>query len=297
MAVDILPEKHADTAAETGGLERTSCPLCGSRGKTKLHSFEPYGVVSCTDCGLVYLDPRLREDLMRSRYERADYFNEGTKGGYDDYRLQERSLRLTFRRFLKELSRRGLASGKLLEVGSGYGYFLDEAGHYFSDRTGVELSAGAAARARECSECDVHVGIGETVLPQLGTFDVIVAVNVIEHVYAPVEFAAMMRRHLNPGGTLVLATPDIGSVWYRLLGRRWPSFKIPEHVAFFNEGTLRRLFLKAGFGETEVLPYPHAFPLGVVAGKLRLAVTGALSQLTVWLPRTMVAVSSTLSHG
>ena len=96
---------------------------------------------------------------------------------------------------------------------------------------------------------------------------------------------------------MIIATPDIGSFWYKLMGRRWPSFKIPEHVAYYTRSTLESLMRETGHRRIEEIPFPHAFPLGLIAKKLGLGVPAPLSQKSLWLPHTMVALSGRASDG
>ena len=229
---------------------------------------------------------------MRSTYEGNGYFSDSATAGYRDYVSQEKSLRITFRRFLTELKRIGLTSGRLLEVGCGYGYFLDEARDFFPSVSGTELSPDAAYHARKSSVANVHTGDIDSIPPEWNNFDIIVAINVVEHIYAPVEFLIAAKQKLKDGGKVVVATPDFGSFWVKILGSRWPSFKIPEHVTFYTKKTLGLLLEKAGFSNIREVPFHHFFPLGLIAGKFGLSIRGDAGLLPVWLPKTMIALSA-----
>ncbi|MEJ2684288.1 MAG: methyltransferase domain-containing protein [Candidatus Sulfobium sp.] len=122
---------------------------------------------------------------MRKRYERKTYFSGGDASGYGDYYLQEISLRLTFRRFLKNLQKVVPQAKNLLEVGCGYGFFLDKAKGFFPRRTGIELSADAAMTAQNVSGANIHVGSVHSLPRDIKDFGVIIMINVIEHVYEP----------------------------------------------------------------------------------------------------------------
>ena len=271
------------------GLERPACPLCRStRARPTDYRREAYAVVRCAECRLFYLSPRLSEASMRRHYEAADYF-EGGACGYDSYARQEASLRLTFRKVARALDRAGLAGGSLLEVGAGYGFFLDEARDYFVRRDGTELSPPAAARAAASADALWRGGI--EAVPAGRLYDLVVSFHVIEHVYAPGAFVASLVAHLRPGGHLVLATPDMGGAWRHLLGRRWPSFKWPEHVTFFDRATLGRLMREAGLQELRQVAYPHAFPLGDLAAKLGLPAPRRFAALPLPIPGTTLALA------
>src|SRR5437870_9905131 len=281
-----LKEQAAEISAN---LEYPACPLCQSdrhRFPFRLHG--PYSVACCIECGFHYLYPRLIESAMQEAYRQSSYY-EGGACGYADtsYTAQESALRATFKRLLHNLAKRGLTGGDLLEVGCGYGYLLDEARSLFSRRVGTEFSAQGAEIAR-ATGAEVLVGGIEQVSPER-KFDCIVAIQVIEHVYQPLSFVKQLASHTKAGGYIVMATPDIGGALRRTMGRRWPSFKVPEHVVYFDFQSLRALMYQGGLTDVRRLPYPHAFPLGLIAAKFRLSMPPVLARVKMWVPATTVA--------
>lgn len=274
-------------------MEKAACPLCGSLNDCIIHSFGEFQVSLCRACGLRYLNPRIKESLMQDRYTNGTYFTGEDISGYDDYYSQEVSLRLTFRRFLGNIRKIVPRADSLLEVGCGYGFFLDEAKGFFSRRSGIELSAEAGSRAQKTSGAPVHIGSIYTLPPEMKDFDLIVMINVIEHVYEPVRMLLSLSERLTPEGMMVLATPDIGSFWYKIMRKRWPSFKIPEHVAFYDKKTLKDLFNRTGLQPAGTIPFHHAFPLAIIAEKFGVKLPPGLAGKIVWLPRVMIAVAGT----
>jgi SAM-dependent methyltransferase len=297
----MLPQEQSDEfsqnrsfLADASDLETVSCPLCAADSMSIIHIRKPFKVVNCSGCGLSYLSPRLKEPIMKKIYEGHGYFSEGDFTGYRDYISQEKSLRVTFRRFLAELQRHELTTGRLLEIGSGYGYFLAEARDFFQHISGVELSAKAATCAGKLSGINVHTGDLNSLPPEWRNFDVIIAINVIEHIYAPIEFLIAAKQRLKSGGRIVIATPDFGSFWYKILGDKWPSFKIPEHVTFYTSGTLSLLLERAGFGDIRKIRFLHSFPLGLISSKFGLNIQGKMAGINIWLPKTMIALAARL---
>jgi SAM-dependent methyltransferase len=278
------------TAANvSANLEYPTCPVCGNdQRQFPFRLREPYRVARCTACGVHYLYPRLVEGAMQRAYRQASYY-EGGECGYADssYTAQESALRATFKRLLHNLADRGLTGGSLLEIGCGYGYLLDEARPFFERRVGTEFSAEGAEIAR-ATGAEVFVG-GTEQIPRDSKFDCIVAIQVIEHVYHPLLFVQRLLSHTKTGGHVVIATPDIGGVLRKAMGRRWPSFKVPEHVVYFDFQTLGELMHRAGLSDVRRLPYPHAFPLGLIAAKFGLTVPPLLAHLKLWVPATTVA--------
>lgn len=270
-------------------LERPACPLCDSgERRENVYVFPPFGVARCRGCGLWYLHPRLAEESMRACYVDDAYFEGGT-AGYSSYQAQESTLRPTFRKFLGELARRGMTGGRLLEVGCAYGFFLDEAKDFFDYRRGTDYSPAALEKAKARAD-RVDLG-GLEQITQGELFDCIAVIHVIEHIYDPVGFLRECATHLKPGGSIVLATPDMGSFWRPLLRYRWPFFKIPEHVTFFDRRSLGRLLQTSGLADVQELPYRSAFSLDLIGEKLHVRAPEGLRDRQLWLPATTIAAA------
>ena len=281
--------KTGSVAQVPAELEYPACPLCQSdRRRFPFRLPAPYGVARCTTCGGYYLYPRLIESAMQSIYRESSYYAGGESGyGNTSYRAQESALRATFKRFLQNLAKRRLTGGDLLEVGCGYGYLLDLARPFFSNRTGTDFSAEAAAIAR-ATDAEVFVG-GVEQLPPGAKFDCVLATQVIEHIYDPLPFVKQLVSHAKPGGHIVLATPDIGGALRKVLGSRWPSFKSPEHVIYYDFNTLGLLLRQAGLRDVRRIPYPHAFPFSLIGSKFGLTLPSSFGHLKIWVPATCVA--------
>ena len=232
---------------------------------------------------------------MQLVYQDPTYYQGGQSGySHTSYFDQEASLRATFKCVLRNLQRRGMTGGDLLEVGCGYGYLLDEAKDLFRQRVGTEFSPVAAAHARETG-AQIFLG-GVDQLPHDAMFDAALAIQVIEHIYDPVGFMKQLVSHIRPGGYVLLATPDIGGALRKTMGKGWPSFKVPEHVVYFDFQTLQRLMTGAGLTGVTRLPYPHAFPFGLIAAKFALSLPQTLSRINLWIPATTVAAFGRVTH-
>lgn len=269
-------------------LEYPDCPLCGDSEAREAYAFPPYGVRECRGCGFAFLCPRLTQEDMLKAYQDEAYFDDANTTGYEDYRSQEKALRLTFRRFLERLRQEGATGGDLLEVGCGLGFFLSEARSAFASLTATDYSSGALDQV-DTDDVDLHLG-GLAELPPERRFDCIVLIQVLEHIYDPIAELRTIHSKLRPDGSVVLAVPNYDSPLRALLGRRWPSFKIPEHVQYFERRSLRRALEAAGFSRIRELPYPHAFPLSLLLGKFGIKVPEWLGQLVLWIPTTCVAM-------
>lgn len=80
---------------------------------------------------------------------------------------------------------------------------------------------------------------------RLGTFDVITAIEVIEHVERPLEVLRRIRSLLKPGGLFFYTTGNAAPQRRNLPAWR---YVVPEiHISFYEPETLRRALLAAGF--------------------------------------------------
>jgi SAM-dependent methyltransferase len=198
-------------------------------------------ILRCSECGLGRAQAK---NFDPAAYYDAEYFSGGRPDGYLDYRGAEPVLRREFARTVGFI-RQFVSRGRLLELGCAYGFFLKEAQRYF-DVAGIELAADAAAFARR-SGLRVFTGAAdERLLAELGGFDVIVLLDVIEHLPGPRDTLSLCARHLNPGGIIVLTTGDFGALSARIAGSRWRLMTPPQHSWFFTRESLRRMAASLG---------------------------------------------------
>jgi SAM-dependent methyltransferase len=221
---------------------RRNCPACRRPTEhARLYSIRNCAVLRCAACGLGRTEAPAFEP---ERYYTDDYFTGQHADGYADYRGAEAVLRREFARTV-EFIRARRDAGRLLEVGCAYGFFLQEAKPFF-DVAGIELAADASAHARG-SGLNVLTGVADAAtLERLGSFDVIVMLDVIEHLPDPLDMLRLLGRHLAPGGIIVVTTGDFGSLVARLAGKRWRLMTPPQHLWFFTPESLARMAQSAG---------------------------------------------------
>jgi 2-polyprenyl-3-methyl-5-hydroxy-6-metoxy-1,4-benzoquinol methylase len=174
--------------------------------------------------------------------------------------------------------RRYVEGRTVLDVGAGSGIDRPDWMHaavasVASEAVGVELDANLAARARERGY-DVIAANAETL--DLGrTFDVVWAGELIEHLSCAGGFLDGARKHLVPGGQLVLTTPNafaVSNFVYRIGGR--PRVN-RGHTCWYDETTLSQLLERHAYRIVEVSYLPHRTP-GRVRALLARAVRSVL---------------------
>jgi SAM-dependent methyltransferase len=231
-----------------------NCQICQAQTFSRLFKKNGFDILKCSSCGIVFTRIPPGFDLL-SIYDES-YFQGGQPDGYGDYIGTEAVLRREFRKSV-DLIRKlmGQRSGlRLLELGSAYGFFLDEASKYF-ECLGIEVSTSAAEHSRKRGHHVIDGILTEQALSQIGSVDVVALFDVVEHLADPVATFRLIDRCLNKDGVVVLTTGDIESLYARVAGRSWRLMTPPQHTFFFSPRTLSAIFERMNY-KVEVVKKP-----------------------------------------
>lgn len=263
-----------------------TCQICHARSFTQLFNKAGFDILKCSNCDIVFTSIPRGFDLLKIYDE--SYFQGGQADGYGDYMGTEAVLHREFRKsvtLLRELTQ-FQPGKKLLELGSAYGFFLDEASRYF-DCVGIEVSKPAAEHSRARGHKVINDVLSHETLPQIGKVDIVAMFDVVEHLPDPVATFKLIDQCLNPGGLIMLTTGDIDSLNAKLFGKRWRLMTPPQHTFFFSRQTLRSIFEKMNY-RVEVSKRPwKVVPLSLAFYQLgsRLGFRmKALEKLNVFVP-------------
>jgi SAM-dependent methyltransferase len=244
---------------------RLACPACASAtAPRKLYSKNSCDVLQCVQCGLGHAECA---GFDVHGYYTANYFSGGHRDGYADYLGSEAVLRREFARTV-QFVRRFRDGGRLLEVGCAYGFFLEEARRFY-DAAGIEIAQAAATFCRDRGLNVINGIADESNLERCGMVDVIVLLDVIEHLPEPQSTLSLCRRYLNPGGIIVVTTGDFASFYARLTGRHWRLMTPPQHLWYFTPESMRRLAHSLGL-HIEACDHPWKLvPLALIQFQMR----------------------------
>ena len=214
---------------------------------------------ACGDCGTV----------QQAELPEGGELHELYRSMADDAYLSEEPGRRETAQRLLDLIARHVPAGRLLDVGCGHGLLLDEARRRGYEVSGIELSTGAAAYARDVLKLDVlEEPLEDFAAGQPdGAYQVIVLADVLEHLDDPVAALSACERLLAPGGALCVITPDPSSATARLAGPRWWAY-VPAHTFLLPRATLRELLEARGLVISEDVPFVRSFALRYWLGGL-----------------------------
>ncbi|MEK9183017.1 MAG: class I SAM-dependent methyltransferase, partial [Patescibacteria group bacterium] len=210
-----------------------------------------YNIYRCQECGLIFVWPIPKN--TGGLYSK-DYFKGAALGyGYVDYEKDKAAMKKTFNVYLDKVEKILPTKGRLLDVGSALGSFLQLASRRWWQVSGVEISDYAAKHTRDCG-LDVICGTTKDLLSKSGFFDALTYLDVFEHLSDPKAELAAAHQLLKSGGLLIINTPDTNSVFSLILGKNWHLLTPPEHLFVFNRNNLTKMLESCGF---EILSVCH----------------------------------------
>ena len=229
-------------------VEIESCELCGSKERSVDFVEEPFSVVRCSNCDLVYVTPRLKPDVLPEVYNEEYWSSDSPKErGYADYRKDAELYLKTFRKRYKVIEPHLPSPGRALDIGCAAGFFLKVLSENGWQVEGVELSKDIAAHAKEQFGFEqVFVGYLEDTSYADKSFDLITMWDVVEHVPEPLPFLEKAVSLLKDDGVLVLETQNVASKFAKKLGPKWHHYKHLEHLYHFDPKTIAMLLDQAG---------------------------------------------------
>jgi SAM-dependent methyltransferase len=155
----------------------------------------------------------------------------------------------------REFLRRQLRPGdRVLDLGFGSGVFTDELARTGVSVVGIEVAQVAVRRAQaRHPRLDFRLAPLDGPLPlQDGSFDLVWASEVIEHVADTARWLSEARRVLVPAGRLLVTTPSHGRLRIALGGIERYSEPLGDHLHLYTRASLRRLLQEFGFGAVSV---------------------------------------------
>ncbi len=232
-------------------LLEVSCDLCGANDAKPLMQKRGvvvdrlFNIVGCRRCGHVYVNPRLDDAAIAALYDEEYYQGRGFDRTIQyAKKLDDAQVVKTYAdevRTLKEAL--GSLEGRTaIDIGCGAGGFVRAMRAAGADAVGFDTSEQARLLCeRDGVPLTAH-SIDE-LYAQGKTYDIVTAMEVIEHTLSPTEFLRSIKTLIKPGGLLLVGTGN----WNLIRLVPGTPYVMPEgHIQYFTPVTLADFFHKAG---------------------------------------------------
>lgn len=158
-----------------------------------------------------------------------NYFSTHT---YADITFAKYSMYWWSNRFYATLARRyGRRGARLLEVGSGMGHLVGQLEDSFQT-FGLDLNHWAVKQSKAVVKTSSLQTASAQELPFAdASFNVVIIKHIVEHLPDPAKALSEIGRVTEPGGTLILATPNLGSLLKPWKGDKWIGYQDPTHIS------------------------------------------------------------------
>jgi ubiquinone/menaquinone biosynthesis C-methylase UbiE len=203
------------------------------------------------------------ENPFDNKYFSTNTYEKVSFAKYSQYWWSNRFYAILARRYVKK-------GGKLLEEGCGLGHLVGQLEPDYEtfgmdiNHWAIKQAAGVATKTNLiCSSA------GELPYPNM-EFHAIISKHVVEHLPDPEKAINEIGRILSPGGTLILATPNLSSLLKPLKGKSWIGYQDPTHISLHTSEEWKGMIRSAGMRIVRVfadgfwdVPYVRGIPSSV----------------------------------
>jgi 2-polyprenyl-3-methyl-5-hydroxy-6-metoxy-1,4-benzoquinol methylase len=211
--------QNADPAQFTLRFKKTDCEI-----------------VECRVCSFHFIPPFFRRQIDYTRYKTSDVTAEIKKSN-PWLKVQRNLLRF-------ELIQKYQPTGRILDVGAGFGHFLLAARQLGYVGAGIEMSRANVEFAR--NELGLQVKLGNFLDEPAQEYDILTLWDVLEHIDAADQVLEKATEMLKPGGFIFIQVPQWQSFFARIFKDKWWAMGL-DHVNYFSKKTIRQLLENYGF--------------------------------------------------
>ena len=271
---------------------RLKCPCCSGEDLQRiglLHEVHVFAgrktdahlpkssLYGCRKCHLKFRAPVLSAREYDALYDNDESTSWSEPGGRNDWGLIARHVMENIPIQASILDFGCYTGGLLGRLGSGY------------SKKGVEVSAKARKHASERTGAEVFPSLD--LVPSGERFEVVTAVDVVEHFSDPGGIMESLLKVTKDGGVLIVTTGDADSLLGRIMGARWWYSFFPEHLSFISERWARNWLSTSNKGVQliTVNRFRH-----VRLSSLRYASQVILAMFYVLAPRTYLRLMGAL---
>jgi SAM-dependent methyltransferase len=221
------------------------CIVCNGSSTEPVLNRNGFDLVKCRYDGHLYISNPPSATEVGKIYTR-EYFEGNCPVGYHHnvFASPKKQIAKAQRKLERIISH--TASGRLLDVGAGPGFFLHLADKHYAAE-GIDLSYAAVDYARLEFGASITQARFEDFSSEGGKYSIITMWSVLEHMLDPRENLMHANRLLQEDGLLAISFPNAFGITRYVKGKDWRGFQFPEHLHFFSNRNLIRLLRETGF--------------------------------------------------
>nr|WP_320037092.1 class I SAM-dependent methyltransferase [uncultured Bacteroides sp.] len=258
-------------------LTINTCPLCGGTHLNKkmtctdfYASGEQFDLFQCENCDFQFTQGFPVEKEIGKYYETPDYISHSdTKKGMmnEIYHLVRSRMLQKKAQLINNVT--GKTSGRILDIGTGTGYFSHTMQQKGWNVEAIEKSAQARSFAKKNFNLDVKDDSGLKDF-STGSFDAITLWHVMEHLEHLNETWERLYELLADDGTLIVAVPNCSSFDAQKYKEFWAAYDVPRHLWHFTPDSIKKFGEKHNFTLANHLPMPFdAFYVSILSEKYK----------------------------
>jgi 2-polyprenyl-3-methyl-5-hydroxy-6-metoxy-1,4-benzoquinol methylase len=221
-------------------LEGVKCAVCGNTDHDKYRvkwEYVNFKMVECQECMFTFIPPYYRKDIDYEHYKDEAVLEQIRKGN-NWLKIQRH-----FHKF--QLIGKYKKSGKLFDIGAGWGHFLLAGREKGYEIYGVEPSQLNCVYSK--GELGLPIdNISVFNLPEDNKYDVITLWDVLEHIDRADDVIEKCSKVINEDGYIFIQVPQLDSWYAKRFNEKWGAIHL-DHVNYFTNDCMRRLLERYGF--------------------------------------------------
>lgn len=236
-------------------MNKKLCILCNydklQQISNQVRDSNKYKIFKCKKCNHIQLFPIPTIDEDKKFYDvnlQDQYINDiGTVR-----RIKRKMMTDNLRRvsLVKKLIPK---KAKILELGSGYGIFLEIMKNESYDVVGIDISKQKRGYSKKITKVPVlDIDINKNI-PKIGPFHAIVLFHTLEHIIDPIRFLKNAKQMLKKNGKIVIEVPNVKDFHLNVNEEYRKFFWERGHIHYFSPKTLRYVLKKSGFQNIKVI--------------------------------------------
>lgn len=230
------------------------CFICSQTDVYPKNSVGTFSYYLCNNCFTLYLVPIPEKKVVSFYYESDFLYSAGLS--------HESKIRDQSRKILANLKKLRPNGSTLCDIGSGYGFFVEEALKYNFQVVGIEPAKELIKYTQKKNLPISRTNLAQFIKTHKKKYDFVTLIHVIEHVVDPLKLIKNALQLLKPNGILYIETPNLNSHLYQAEQNIYIYLTPPDHICIFSLKSFQFIISKISninIFQTSTYSYPEHF--------------------------------------